>query len=270
MFDLMNEIPELVYVSDLENYDLLLVNAAGRETFHLKDSQGLKCYQALQGRDAPCPFCTNARLNTETPYTWEYTNPLTQRHYLLKDKLIRWKGRLARLEIAFDITETENKKIALQNALDGDKMIMECVQMLYQSEDVDSAINRVLDRVGSFMSADRAYLFAIQGERMANTHEWCAPGVEPQIQNLQDLDIRLLDRWRPSFNRQECVIIEDLEAIRDDSPDEYETLNIQGISSLVAVPLEKDGELTGYIGVDNRRRRKSPTYRRCCTRCGIF
>ncbi|WP_457789323.1 putative bifunctional diguanylate cyclase/phosphodiesterase [Anaeromassilibacillus sp. SJQ-5] len=251
MFDLMNEIPELVYVSDLENYDLLLVNTAGRETFHLKDSQGLKCYQALQGRDAPCPFCTNARLNTETPYTWEFTNPLTQRHYLLKDKLIRWKGRLARLEIAFDITETENKKIALQNALDGDKMIMECVQMLYQSEDVDSAINRVLDRVGSFMSADRAYLFAIQGERMANTHEWCAPGVEPQIQNLQDLDIRLLDRWRPSFNRQECVIIEDLEAIRDDSPDEYETLNIQGISSLVAVPLEKDGELTGYIGVDN-------------------
>lgn len=95
MFDLMNEIPELVYVSDLENYDLLLVNAAGRETFHLKDSQGLKCYQALQGRDAPCPFCTNARLNTETPYTWEFTNPLTQRHYLLKDKLIRWKGRLA-------------------------------------------------------------------------------------------------------------------------------------------------------------------------------
>ena len=66
MFDLMNEIPELVYVSDLENYDLLLVNTAGRETFHLKDSQGLKCYQALPGRDAPCPFCTNARLNTET------------------------------------------------------------------------------------------------------------------------------------------------------------------------------------------------------------
>lgn len=95
-------------------------------------------------------------------------------------------------------------------------------------------------------------------------------GWSRQIQNLQDLDIRLLDRWRPSFNRQECVIIEDLEAIRDDSPDEYETLNIQGISSLVAVPLEKDGELTGYIGVDNRRRRKSPTYRRCCTRCGIF
>lgn len=76
-------------------------------------------------------------------------------------------------------------------------------------------------------------------------------GWSRQIQNLQDLDIRLLDRWRPSFNRQECVIIEDLEAIRDDSPDEYETLNIQGISSLVAVPLEKDGELTGYIGVDN-------------------
>lgn len=56
---LMNEIPELVYVSDLENYDLLLVNTAGRETF-LEGQSGTQVLQAAAGRDATCPFCTNA------------------------------------------------------------------------------------------------------------------------------------------------------------------------------------------------------------------
>lgn len=69
----------------------------------------------------PAHSAPTQRLNTETPYTWEFTNPLTQRHYLLKDKLIRWKGRLARLEIAFDITETENKKIARRTPWTGIK-----------------------------------------------------------------------------------------------------------------------------------------------------
>lgn len=63
--------------------------------------------KSWQGIDAPCPFCTNQFLNCETFYTWELTNPISHRHYLLRDKLIRWNGRLARLEFAVDITEKE-------------------------------------------------------------------------------------------------------------------------------------------------------------------
>lgn len=53
MFDLMERDTRIGLRVRLENYDLLLVNTAGRETFHLKDSQGLKCYQALQGGMRP-------------------------------------------------------------------------------------------------------------------------------------------------------------------------------------------------------------------------
>ena len=86
---------------------------------------------------------------------------------------------------------------------------------------------------------------------MYNTYEWCSVGIEPQIQNLQGIDILLIDRWKPYFNRHECVIIENLEKIRNESPGEYEVLNMQGIKSLVAAPLEIGGKLSGYIGVDN-------------------
>ena len=37
-------------------------------------------------------------------------NKFIGKHFMLKDKLIPWKGRLARVEIAFDITEKRVSK----------------------------------------------------------------------------------------------------------------------------------------------------------------
>ena len=107
----MNEISELMYVSDIETYDLLFANEAGKKTFHIDNTKKNKCYKVIQGFDAPCPFCTNHLLSMDETYSWEYTNPLTKRHYLLKDRLMEWEGRLARMEIAFDITNNQMKRL---------------------------------------------------------------------------------------------------------------------------------------------------------------
>lgn len=251
MLDLMDKMSELIYVADLENYDLLYVNAAGKELFHIDDIKKDKCYKALQGLDEPCPFCTNPLLREDQVYVWEYTNPLLKAHFLLEDRKIDWNGKPARFEIAFDITKKENEKIELEYALSAEKMILECVRQLDRSKDLTDAVPGVLEMLGTFLSADRSYIFIINGNKMSNTEEWCAPGVEPQIENLQDMDIILLDRWMEYFNRHECMITEDLEAIKKSSPAEYSILSAQGISSMVAAPLEKDGKLIGYLGVDN-------------------
>ena len=52
----IDEITELIYVSDLETYDLLYMNKAGRKAFSSNAAAGGKCYQVLQKRDSPCPF----------------------------------------------------------------------------------------------------------------------------------------------------------------------------------------------------------------------
>lgn len=251
MSKLMDELSELVYVADMDSYDLLYVNAAGREMFHIDQLDGKKCYKTLQGLDSPCPFCTNQRLRVKQVYTWEYTNPLLHRHYLLEDRIIEWEGKPARFEIAFDITKKENEKISLKNALDAEKMVLDCVKILDQSEEPDRSIPAVLKRLGTFLSAERAYTFEVHGHTMSNTAEWCAKGIEPQIENLQDLDLSLLDRWRVYFDQHECMILENLEEIRESNPAEYAILAGQGITSLVAAPLERDGRLIGYLGVDN-------------------
>lgn len=65
----MNEISELVYVSDLEDHTLLFVNKAGQETFHIDTMDGQKCYKVLQGFDSPCEFCTSPILKEGEIYT---------------------------------------------------------------------------------------------------------------------------------------------------------------------------------------------------------
>lgn len=59
---LLNEISELVYVSDPETYELLFVNQTGCQTLHLENYKHKKCYEVLQGKTSPCEFCTNDRL----------------------------------------------------------------------------------------------------------------------------------------------------------------------------------------------------------------
>lgn len=180
MFELMDEMSELVYVADLDTYELLFMNKEGRKMFGISELSGQKCYKALQGLDHPCPFCTNKSLAFDKTYSWEYTNPIAGRHYLLKDKLVKWEGRSVRLEIAFDITNNKQEQIDLQNALDAEHMVMECVKFLSESANVGKSFPLVLQKLGSFLSAERAYIFNIRGDKMDNTYEWCADGIEPQ------------------------------------------------------------------------------------------
>lgn len=248
---LLNEISELVYVSDPETYELLFVNQTGCQTLHLENYKHKKCYEILQGKTSPCEFCTNDRLCDDNFYTWEFTNPSIGRHFLLKDKIIQWRGKTARMEIAFDITERELQKQELKNMLDVKTLITNCVRMLYAVDDLDQTINAVLTQIGEFLVSDRAYVFEIKDELMNNTHEWTAPGISPQLEKLQQLDLSLISEWLPFFEKNDCIIIDDVEQLQKTNPAAYATLHAQEITSLIAAPIFLDNKLAGYIGIDN-------------------
>ena len=248
---LLNEISELVYVSDPETYELLFVNQTGCQTLHLENYKHKKCYEVLQGKTSPCEFCTNDRLCDDNFYTWEFTNPSIGRHFLLKDKIIQWHGKTARMEIAFDITERELQKQELKNMLDVQTLITNCVRMLYAVDDLDQTINAVLTQIGEFLVSVRAYVFEIKDELMNNTHEWTAPGISPQLEKLQQLDLSLISDWLPFFEKNDCIIIDDVEQLQKTNPAAYATLHAQEITSLIAAPIFLDNKLAGYIGIDN-------------------
>ena len=155
----LDDLSELMYVADLENYDLLFFNRTGLRNFELESYEGKKCYQVLRGRDTPCENCKQHVSPDGDTYTWEDTNPVTGRHYMLKDREILWEGRPARLEIAFDITKAEEEKQKLRYTLKMEDMIMDCVRTLYQGQKLAETIPRILENLGEFLEAERCYIF---------------------------------------------------------------------------------------------------------------
>ena len=107
---ILDSLDALVYVSDMQTYELLYTNEYGRNIWG--DIQGKTCWKVLQdGQNGPCSFCTNDRLldTTGQPsgvYVWEFRNTVNKRWYQCRDQAIRWTdGRLVRIEIATDITD---------------------------------------------------------------------------------------------------------------------------------------------------------------------
>ena len=41
---------------------------------------------------------------------------------------MEWEGRMARMEIAFDITETANEKKEMRDRLERDRVLVECLR----------------------------------------------------------------------------------------------------------------------------------------------
>ena len=136
---ILDAMDEVIYVSDRVTYELYYLNPAGRRLTGVYDYQGQKCYKVLQGKDDPCDFCTNSCLKKDSFYIWERDNKMWNRHFILKDKLIPWRGKMARLEIALDTTEQEVVSQKVRETLDFAQNVLGCAQALAGESDMDRA-----------------------------------------------------------------------------------------------------------------------------------
>ena len=50
---------------------------------------------------------------------------------------------------------------------------------------------------------------------MYNDYEWCAENIISQKNTLQGIPLAMIDRWIPYFKNDKCVIIENLEEIKE-------------------------------------------------------
>lgn len=244
-----------VYISDIETYDLLYLNGPGRELFGVgpdEDITGFKCYEFLQHRDAPCPFCTNRFLSRDECYVWEYTNPITGIRHLLNDRLVDWNGRDVRIEVGFEITARKEEGMRFRNLHQSEEIILDCVRDLYRETDADRAAENMVRRLGKELKARRTLILDYDGERFRNTHEWCDAGTSPRIDQLQNVDVAPFRRWIEVLERGECVVVENLRELKSSiGAEEYAALDELDIDSTVAAPIEQGGGVTGFLIIEN-------------------
>lgn len=106
----LDNAPVAIYVSALDNWELLYANRMARAHFSgqlLKP--GLTCYQAA-GQDRPCPFCSAEKMSRETLLVRKFRHPQNGRVYELSGKIVDWADRPAQIEYIVDITDREREE----------------------------------------------------------------------------------------------------------------------------------------------------------------
>lgn len=122
---------------------------------------------------------------------------------------------------------------------------------------IDDTINRSLNKIGQFSQIDRSYLFLFheeedaEAEHMDNTHEWCAPGIQPEIENLQDLPCSIFPWWMKQLRKKQHIYIYDIRKMPEEASAEKEILEAQQIKSLLVVPILNKNTLIGFMGFDS-------------------
>lgn len=251
-----NEMEESIYVVDINTYEILYVNDAIKKVLG-KNPIGQKCYEALQGKKDVCEFCTNKFLAKNNFYKWEYYNPILKKTFILKDKKILWENnREARLEIGIDISSILEEKNNIERNLEFQKNIYTIIKDFYKNSDLNLSIKNGIENIGKYIGPDRVYVFEFnfKNETMNNTYEWCNKGVEPQINKLQNLSFEEYSWWIKQLEINKNIILEDINILKKEANNEYNILNMQGIKSIIVVPIVLNGKISGFIGIDNPKK----------------
>lgn len=134
--------------------------------------------------------------------------------------------------------------------------VAESARRLLRDGATSATIDDVLERLGAATGVSRVYHFDNHLDpdgvrRASQRHEWCAPGVEPQLDapELQGLDYRELGfgRWVDELEAGR-VIAGPVDTL---PPSEEEFLREQDIQSIVVVPIVDEQEWLGFIGFDD-------------------
>ena len=269
--DLLNAMQTQMYMADVETYDLVLVNNSLVGLFG-GNYEGKKCYEYLEKRDTPCENCRIPLLKkiaagTAKPSDFKKLNAMeindgivetthfhtiTQIYFLNNDRLINFQGRLTLLNESFNISIREKQRQELEFSVEADKVMSDCFQMLFYSINVRKTVNVVLEKLGRFLDADRAYDFVINDDNTASIdYEWCKEGVSSDIDKFQKVPYSEIATWTKPFLEHEAIIVPDIEAIKDERPEEYAFMNGCVLTSYVELPIEISGRLVGFIGFDN-------------------
>lgn len=126
-------------------------------------------------------------------------------------------------------------------------ILASALTMALNSINVDDTINQVLALVGNSVNVSRTYIFEdISPACTSNTYEWCNTGVQPAIQDLQNLR---KDEYNYDLIVNSGMYITDDVSVLPEN--DRNILEAQGICSIAILPLIQKDKPLGYVGFDD-------------------
>jgi PAS domain S-box-containing protein len=126
-------------------------------------------------------------------------------------------------------------------------------------DEIDLRIHQALQTIGQFTGVDRSYVFCFSGDRtrMDCTHEWSAPGIEPQIEAMQGVPVDEFAWSNDQLLGGEILYVPRVADLPAEAEAERQEFQRQEIQSLVVVPMLYRGATVGFVGFDSVREEKT-------------
>ncbi len=154
---------------------------------------------------------------------------------------------------AEDVTDQHDSKKLLMRQTELQHLLLRIANrfITLESADISEAIQSALATLGHFTGTDRTYIFNYDHEvaTCSNTYEWCAEGISPQIDELQNLPLDQLSAFTEQHLAGKPLLIPDLKKLAPGSATRA-ILEPQGIQSLLALPMMDGSECLGFVGFD--------------------
>lgn len=120
----------------------------------------------------------------------------------------------------------------------------------FHSKELDTSIDYALTLLGRYSEADRSFVFLLSKDNITavNTHEWCAPGIAPNIQHMQNMPLNHFSFVFPRLKSGELVYIPRIDGLPNNAANEKDKMAFYGLKSMILVPLSFRSKMLGFMG----------------------
>jgi PAS domain S-box-containing protein len=162
------------------------------------------------------------------------------------------QGRLSgAIESLRDITAVKRMEAQIQHRVDLERLVgsISARFIALDPADLEDTLEETIRALGSFLNVDRSYVFRFNGDLtcVENIHEWCAEGIEPRIDTLQNLPADVIAWGMGRVMARKTVCIPDVADLPQEAM-EREFLRLTGSvrsSSCRSQPLARSWGLSG-------------------------
>lgn len=245
---------DLAYMVDPVNFTLICANNAFYSRLGMTKSRcdGMKCYEILHKRKNPCPFCSKANWTSDKFYMWRNLNNVLEQEFLIKNKLVQWRGKEALLALAVDISNNQSIVDSLENGATESHSVISGIQRMAEAPDLESAMLVAMESIGIFFRADRVHFWECKNNKgpFVHTYQWQSKKPESTFRTGSGTE-KKINQWIRGQNWMESIYIENPEAMLCYSYEMYQFMEECNIKNHRWIPLREGEEIFGFIVIDN-------------------
>lgn len=150
-------------------------------------------------------------------------------------------------------TQTRRSLRRLESERQQEKVLRECIRILYSQVDMDVAIQTLLEKVTAYYGAERAYICSIEGEKhcVKNNYVFYASDSDrADIDALVKLDEMCFESWIAPFRNEGQLTVE-VPAEEGAWVPAHRIMKENNIERMILAPVFSGTEIAGFLGLDN-------------------